>query len=531
LDSPQEVLVKRNGKITSYQRFFTPTELQEWVAKELGDGYQVEVASEKNSGTHGLAAVVVTKNNESPAKSRASELGLPTAEASAPMANVAANVVVKAQTTKNLDELSAKIGENKALGPHELLFQIAKSLGMKGDELSKSQYFDIDEQVRIRVADHHGNARTFLLHEHPEDNLGIVVKLQPKARFKANPNVDYLEYVFYPDKLTDAKRQREIVEGLRGYLVTGDIGKLPLPDRYNGSGKYKAEVATLNGELDYRRATEGQEPTPRVPNPRDVTDPAEMRRTVEDCAKSTGLPIKVVTDITELESYKNASADIQRRMRGCKALFNPATGETVINLSAHSDVEDVMESLRHEIIGHKNLRDMLGNERMNTFLDWAYRHMTEELRGRVLDIARQSGIGIREATEEYFARLAEKPFEAMNAVERTIWQKVKDFLTRMLNKFMRTLHLPEWVTLSDRECRWILRFGWEMNESNPINRRTDLPDVVKTAPPEHYHPVGPRDVRQAPRQRRHAQRRLRRRQSAAQRTAPRDGRAAPIYIR
>jgi hypothetical protein len=206
-----------------------------------------------------------------------------------------------------------------------------------------------------------------------------------------------------------------------------------------------------------------------------------MRRTVEDCAKSTGLPIKVVMDITELESYKNASADIQRRMRGCKALFNPATGETVINLSAHSDVEDVMESLRHEIIGHKNLRDMLGNERMNIFLDWAYRHMTEELRGRVLDIARKSGIGIREATEEYFARLAEKPFEAMNAVERTIWQKVKDFLTRMLNKFMRTLHLPEWVTLSDRECRWILRFGWEMNESNPINRRTDLPDVVKTA--------------------------------------------------
>ena len=58
----QEVLVKRNGKIASYQRFFTPKELKEWVENELGDEYSVEVANESNSGTKGLAAVVVTKD-------------------------------------------------------------------------------------------------------------------------------------------------------------------------------------------------------------------------------------------------------------------------------------------------------------------------------------------------------------------------------------------------------------------------------------------------------------------------------------
>ena len=62
LDSPQEVLVKRNGKIASYQRFFTPKELKEWVENELGDEYSVEVANESNSGTKGLAEVVVTKD-------------------------------------------------------------------------------------------------------------------------------------------------------------------------------------------------------------------------------------------------------------------------------------------------------------------------------------------------------------------------------------------------------------------------------------------------------------------------------------
>ena len=64
LDSPQEILVKRNGKIASYQRFFTPSELKEYVQSELGDGYLVEIATNKNSGTSGLAAVVVTKSDE-----------------------------------------------------------------------------------------------------------------------------------------------------------------------------------------------------------------------------------------------------------------------------------------------------------------------------------------------------------------------------------------------------------------------------------------------------------------------------------
>ena len=64
LDSPQEVLVKRNGKIASYQRFFTPTELKEWVESELGEGYSVKIANKANSGTNGLAAVVVTKNEQ-----------------------------------------------------------------------------------------------------------------------------------------------------------------------------------------------------------------------------------------------------------------------------------------------------------------------------------------------------------------------------------------------------------------------------------------------------------------------------------
>ena len=66
LDSPQEVLVGTPDRIVSYQRFYTPKELADYVKSELGDAYEVVIANEGNSGTKGLPAVVVTKRYDAP---------------------------------------------------------------------------------------------------------------------------------------------------------------------------------------------------------------------------------------------------------------------------------------------------------------------------------------------------------------------------------------------------------------------------------------------------------------------------------
>lgn len=66
LDSPQEVLVGTPERIVSYQRFFTPKELADYVKSELGAAYEVTIANESNSGTKGLPAVVVTKKYNAP---------------------------------------------------------------------------------------------------------------------------------------------------------------------------------------------------------------------------------------------------------------------------------------------------------------------------------------------------------------------------------------------------------------------------------------------------------------------------------
>ena len=62
LDDPSEVLVLRpNGSVRAYQKGFTKEELKEWCEKELGDGYTVEAANQKNAGGTYDTAVVVTK--------------------------------------------------------------------------------------------------------------------------------------------------------------------------------------------------------------------------------------------------------------------------------------------------------------------------------------------------------------------------------------------------------------------------------------------------------------------------------------
>ena len=65
LDDPSEILVLRpDGSIRAYQKGFTKPELKEWVQKELGDGYEVEVANKDNAGSTYDTAVLVRRKAE-----------------------------------------------------------------------------------------------------------------------------------------------------------------------------------------------------------------------------------------------------------------------------------------------------------------------------------------------------------------------------------------------------------------------------------------------------------------------------------
>ena len=422
LDDPSEILVLRpNGSIKAYQKGFTKAELKEWCEKELGNGYSVEIANDKNAGGSYDTAVVVTKNNESGTIGVASEAGRPRRSAQAlPSSN--AKLDNNQKFANNLLVLSENLSE-RDMGAHEFLFNVAKAFGLNGQNLNKSFYQDLSNSVGIRISDHSANTDNITNRNVNDDVYGLVVKLS-KNRFKSRSDANYLEYVYYPDKLT-GERQREIVEGLNKFLQTGDYMQLPAPDRVNRSGKFDVLI-------------DGRE-----------TSPTAKHQAANDLARQMHVEgeVEVVTSTDGLTG----------RQAKAKGWYDVRTGRVTIVLPNNKNAADVRETVFHEVVAHKGLRNLVGEEHFNTFLDNVYNNAEEGIKQTIDEMAEKKYNGDkRKATEEYMAHLAEDG-EYVKPENQGFFAKVRDFLTDLLRKVGIKLGFK----LTDNDLRYILWRSWK----------------------------------------------------------------------
>ena len=423
LDDPSEILVLRpNGSIKAYQKGFTKAELKEWCEKELGKGYSVEIANNKNAGGSYDTAVVVTKNNESGTIGVASEAGRPRRSAQA-VPNSGANLSMVQEITNKIEKLSEDISEKGEMGAHEFLFNVAKAFGLEGNNLNKSFYKDLGNSIGIRISDHYANADNITKKNSNNEVYGLVVKLSPQ-RFKSKSDANYLEYVYYPDKLS-GERQHEIVEGLKNFVQTGDYAQLPAPDRVNRSGKFDVMI-------------DGKE-----------TSPTAMHQAASDLAQQMHVEgeVEVVTS-TEGLTGRQAKA---------KGWYDVRTGRVTIVLPNNKNAADVRETVFHEVVAHKGLRNLVGEEHFNTFLDNVYNNAEEGIKQTIDEMAEKKYKGDkRKATEEYMAHLAEDG-EYVKPENQGFFAKVRDFLTDLLRKVGIKLGFK----LTDNDLRYILWRSWK----------------------------------------------------------------------
>lgn len=197
------------------------------------------------------------------------------------------------------------------------------------------------------------------------------------------------------------------------------------------------------------------------------TSPEAKSSHAEKLAKKFNTSIQVVTDTKELTSD---NAERQARMRRSKGFYDPATGKVVVVLPNNANVEDVAETVFHEVVAHKGLREMLGDENYDAFCDEVYDHLKDELKEEVdrettRRFERELEKGYehhrRVAVDELFGRMAEKGFEDFTKAERGIWAKLKAKVLEAINKFLGYLKLPKWVRLGDNELRYML---WRSHE-------------------------------------------------------------------
>ena len=195
----------------------------------------------------------------------------------------------------------------------------------------------------------------------------------------------------------------------------------------------------------------------------------------ERMSKKFNTPVRIITDVKELPAS----------LRDKKGAFDVKSSEVIVVIPNHESVEDVAETVFHEVVGHKGLREMIGEENYDAFCDEVYGHLKEELKEAVDEETTRSfmnepGKGYeyhrRVSVDELFGRMAEKGFEEFTKAERGVWAKLKAKVMEAINKFLGALKLPKWVKLGDNELRYML---WRSHER--LRTKGDYVDMARDA--------------------------------------------------
>lgn len=205
------------------------------------------------------------------------------------------------------------------------------------------------------------------------------------------------------------------------------------------------------------------------------TSPEAKRSHAEKLAKKFNTPIMIVEDVEQLPEG----------LRDKKGGYDVKTGKVVVVLPNNANVEDVAETVFHEVVAHKGLREMLGDENYDAFCDEVYDHLKDDLKEEVdrettrrFEHEPEKGYEHhrRVAIDELFGRMAEKGFEDFTKAERGIWAKLKAKVLEAINKFLGSLKLPKWVRLGDNELRYML---WRSHEK--LRTKGDYVDMARDA--------------------------------------------------
>ena len=249
-------------------------------------------------------------------------------------------------------------------------------------------------------------------------------------------------------------------------------------------------------------------------------DKLDMRDRAVELSEKLNTPIRIVTDEAELsELSEDGKPRYSRRERRAKGWWDGQTGEIVIVLPNNRDIADVDNTVVHEVVGHKGLRALVGEERFDEFLGEIYDHasnsirkvidkMTDDmvnaeadrLRVRKAQAHERTGEDVnanyytdmaearveadakrgdfrKEATEEYMAdlggRIGSEGFEKMSRDELTLWGKIKAKVQSFLDKFLRGLKIAKSIQLTDKDLAYILYKSWRNMRDGKSSLRSD----------------------------------------------------------
>ena len=183
------------------------------------------------------------------------------------------------------------------------------------------------------------------------------------------------------------------------------------------------------GEVSSLRSRNGRPSDERMGEELSDSPSSAVNNYIERIAKKTGAKVNMVSSVDEITN-KPAKAAVEEG-RKITGWYDEKTGEVHLYMPNIHDRYTAEKTIWHEVVGHKGMRELFGEDRFNQFLRDVWYDLDKpenaELKKLVDEERRYNPLNIYNAIEEGIARLAED-----GKGEAGFWNgiknKVSDFL-------------------------------------------------------------------------------------------------------
>lgn len=171
----------------------------------------------------------------------------------------------------------------------------------------------------------------------------------------------------------------------------------------------------------------------------------EIISATTELSNKLNTPVRIIENVDDITDPNQRT---QQQKRKAKGWYDLKTGEVVVVSPNNADIADVTATILHEVVGHKGLRQMFGED-FDGFLDNVLKNGDAETRKKIAAKAVRLKLDTRLATEEYLAELAEEGIRNPRE-SSSVWQTIRNAFAELLRKVGIN------VQLSDNDLRYVL---------------------------------------------------------------------------
>lgn len=358
-------------------------------------------------------------------------------------------------------------------------------LSKMGVTVSKKAKLENASDVRFREEDAPRSIVDPFIQELMMRFQGEDISRYPYVDVRKDPNADYEVYWGYSEPLYKGKNvenSEEVPELIKDIIRDNDseIDKRDIIDNLNSyiefnEGFEEAEEGKKvldwfkENMNDFKMSDKVNVITEKGEFPDDLyREVSSVKSDIDyneneaySSAEKLNVPLQVVTSTEQISDPSVKSAiESGRKIKGW---FSVSEGKVYVYLPNASGIEDVKQTILHEGVAHYGLRKLVGDERMDDFLDEVFRNVSKEIRNKIVGTLPKYGYDSRVATEEYLARIAE------SGVDVSTWERINQAFKNLLRRIGIN------IQINDNELKYILwRSAQNLDKNRPIDLAIDV---------------------------------------------------------